>query len=136
MIEIQCQCGAVRIELYGVARAHYFCHCDDCQAVHGASYVPVALYYASAVRVTRGNPVRWTLRSTPRTWCRDCGTRLFAEVPHLGVRGVSGALLPRGTFKPAFHMHCQFVVRPIQDDLPHYKGFPASLGGSNEQVEW
>jgi hypothetical protein len=136
MAEVQCNCGAIRIELQGAGRLHYFCHCDDCQAVHGAAYIPVALYDALAVKVTRGNPGLWTLRRLPRTSCRDCGTRLFSEIAPLGARGVTGSLLPRGAFKPTFHMQCQFAVRPIRDDLPHYKGFPAAFGGSDELVEW
>jgi len=61
---------------------------------------------------------------------------MTAEVPDLGVRGVSGLLLPRGTFQPAFHMQCQFAVCPVKDALPHFKGFPARFGGSDETVGW
>jgi len=37
MTEIQCRCGAVWIELTAEPIAQFFCHCDDCQAVHGAA---------------------------------------------------------------------------------------------------
>jgi hypothetical protein len=136
MIEIQCRCGAVRVELRGEPIAQFFCHCDDCQAVHGAAYIPVAMYPANAVKVTGGTPFVWTLRATPRTTCRECGTRVFAEVPPIRVRTVSGFLLPRGMFQPAFHMQCVFAVRPVKDDLPHFKAFPARFGGSDETVDW
>jgi hypothetical protein len=33
-------------------------------------------------------------------------------------------------------MHCRFAVRPVVDELPHYKGMPERLGGSDETVEW
>jgi hypothetical protein len=135
-MELQCHCGAVRVEVRGESIAHFFCHCDDCQRVHGAAYIPVAMYPLDAVKVTRGDPIAWKLRTTSRATCSACGTRIFAEVPQIGVRGVSGFLLPAGTFKPAFHMQCQFAVRPIKDDLPHFKGFPARFGGSDETVEW
>jgi hypothetical protein len=136
MIEIQCHCGAVRVELSGEPKAQYFCHCDDCQVVHGAAYIPVAMYPAEAVRVTHGDPSVWKLRATPRTTCRACGTRLFAEVPGIGVRSVSASLLPKGLFKPVFHIQCQFAMRPVKDDLPHFKSFPGAFGGSDEKVEW
>lgn len=136
MTEIQCHCGAIRVELRGDPKAQFFCHCDECQAVHGAAYIPVAMYAADAVKVTRGSPNAWKLRATPRVTCAECGTRIFAEVPGIGVRAVTGSLLPKGMFRPTFHMQCQFAVRPINDDLPHFKGFPPQFGGSDEKVEW
>lgn len=136
MTEIECRCGTVRVELSGEPIAQFFCHCDDCQAVHGAAYIPVAMYPADAVKVTRGRPSVWRLRETPRTTCPACGTRIFAEVSQIGVRGVSGLLLPKGAFRPAFHIQCQFAVRPVKDDLPHFKAFPARFGGSDETVDW
>jgi hypothetical protein len=136
MTEIQCRCGAVRIELTAEPIAQFFCHCDDCQAVHGAAYIPVAMFPAPAVKVTSGSPKAWKLSSTPRTTCPECGTRIFAEVPGMGVRGVTGFLLPKGTFQPTFHIQCQFAVRPVKDDLPHYKAYPAKFGGSDETVDW
>ncbi len=136
MIEIQCLCGAVRVELTGEPIAQFFCHCDDCQAVHGAAYLPVAMYPADAIKVTSGTPRAWKLRATPRVTCPECGTRIFAEVPQINVRGVSASLLPKGRFQPAFHMQCQFAVRPLHDDLPHFKAFPARFGGADETVDW
>ena len=133
---IQCCCGAVQIELSGEPMAQFFCHCDDCQAVHGAAYVPISMYPADAVKVTKGNPSTWALKTTPRTTCRECGTRVFAEVPGYGVRGVNGLLLPAGQFKPAFHLQCQFAMLPVKDTLPHFKALPARFGGSDDLVEW
>jgi hypothetical protein len=46
------------------------------------------------------------------------------------------SLLPKGSFSPTFHIQCQHAVRPVRDDLPHFKGFPASFGGSDEKVTW
>jgi hypothetical protein len=76
------------------------------------------------------------VQGDPRTTCPECGTRIFAEVPGMGVRGVTGFLLPKGTFRPTFHIQCQFAVRPVKDDLPHYKAYPAQFGGSDETVDW
>jgi hypothetical protein len=136
MTEIQCHCGNVRVELTGAPVAQFFCHCDDCQTMHGAAYIPVAMYPADKVKVTSGSPKTWKLKSLPRTSCPVCGTRLFAEIPSLGLRPVVASLLPKGSFSPAFHIQCQHAVRPVRDDLPHFKGFPASFGGSDEKVNW
>jgi hypothetical protein len=134
-IEIQCHCGAVAVELTGEALAHAYCHCDDCQAVHGAACVPVAIYPASSVNVIRGDPTTWKLKTTPRTTCRHCGTRLFASPP-FGIRGVIATLLPAGHFKPTLHIYCQHARLPVKDDLPHYKTVPASFGGSDDVTDW
>jgi hypothetical protein len=36
MTKVQCRCGAVEIEIIAEPIVQFFCHCDDCQAVHGA----------------------------------------------------------------------------------------------------
>ncbi len=136
MTAIACHCGAIRMELTGEPVAQFYCHCEDCQAVHGAAYVPVSMYRIAATRIVAGEPLLWKLRKTPRATCRECGTRMFGEPPGMGVRGVMALLLPKGLFKPAFHIQCQHALLPIRDDLPHYKGFPALFGGSDEQMPW
>jgi hypothetical protein len=132
--EIQCRCGNVKLELTGEPRAQLYCHCDDCQAVHGAAYVPAALYPADGVRVTSGAPQTWQLRTTPRASCSNCGTRLFAE-SH-GMRIVNASLLPAEQRKPSMHIHCRFAVLPVRDSLPHFRSVPAAFGGSDDLVGW
>lgn len=134
--EIQCPCGAVKLELSGEAVAHFYCHCDDCQVVHGAAYLPAVMYRIPQTRLVAGQPALWALKTTTRATCRDCGTRLFAEPRGLGVRSISAVLLPKGMFQPTFHMQCQYALLPVRDDLPHYKGYPARFGGSDEQLPW
>lgn len=134
--EVKCLCGAVTLQLEGDPVAQFYCHCDDCQAVHGAAYAPRAMYPAQAVTVTRGDVATWALKTTARTHCARCGTQLFADVASYGVRGVNAYLLPKGAFKPEFHIQCQFAVLPIQDRLPHFKSLPARFGGCDETVAW
>jgi hypothetical protein len=134
-IEGKCACGAVRLEIVGEPRVAFYCHCDDCQKVHSATCVPVVMYSAGDVKV-HGDVSTWQLRATPRTSCVACGTRLFAEVPALGVRGVVASVLPPGTFTPAFHIQCQHARLPVKDNLPHFKSFPAAFGGSDDVVDW
>jgi hypothetical protein len=49
---------------------------------------------------------------------------------------LNGYLLPQGEFRPTFHVQCRFAVRPVSDELPHFKAMPARFGGSDEVVEW
>jgi hypothetical protein len=132
---IQCSCGAVEIQLSGRPLLQYFCHCDDCQAVHGKAYA-CALYPASAVSVAGAETETFTLKSSPRTRCTGCGTYLFAEVPGQPVRGVNAELLPEGMFSPEFHIQCRYAKAPVVDDLPHFKGTPARFNGSDELMKW
>ncbi len=136
MLSIACRCGAIGIEISAAPVAQFYCHCDDCQAAHGGAYAPEFVYPADAVRITRGEPMIWKLKRSPRYSCRECGTRLFIDVKPLQVRGVNGFLLPAGEFKPTFHMQCQFAVLPVVDDLPHYKARAPQFAGSDERVDW
>lgn len=133
-IRLECSCGAVELKLTGQPLVQYYCHCDDCQAVHGAAYA-CALYPVGAVAVS-GETRALVLKTSPRTKCSRCGTYLFAEVPGHPVRGVNGALFPVGAFLPEFHMQCKFSKDAIMDELPHFKSLPPRFGGSGELMQW
>lgn len=136
MIETQCLCGAVSLQLADEPAAQVFCHCADCQSAHGAAYAPNAIYPRDAVQILRGELAEMVVKTTPRMRCARCGTHLFTEVASAGLRSVNGYLLPRGSFRPQFHIQCADALLPIRDDLPHYSGFPAAFGGSDERVDW
>jgi hypothetical protein len=136
MLHVQCRCGAVGIDIAEDPIAQIYCHCDDCQAVHGAAYVPESVYRAEAVTVVRGEPGQWTLKRNPRSFCRQCGTKLFIDVLPLKLRGLNGYLLPEKMFKASFHMQCQFAVSPVSDGLPHYKSLAPQWSGPDETVDW
>ena len=80
MTKVQCRCGAVEVEISAEPIVQFYCHCDDCQAVHGGAYAPESVYPADAVKVVRGDPTTWKLKRNPRFTCRECGTRLFIDV--------------------------------------------------------
>lgn len=134
-IAVKCSCGAVQMEIAGKAILQYVCHCDDCQAVHGKAF-SCSLHPASAVAVMSGDIDVFTLRTSPRSKCKKCGTYLFAEVPGQPVRGVNADLLPAGMFHPEFHSQCRYAAAPIRDVLPHFRGTPTRFGGSDEMMEW
>lgn len=135
MATIECLCGDIEIELTGEPVVQFYCHCDDCQLVHGGAYMPTAVYRTEDVNVVRGEPRVWRLKTTPRYTCPNCGTRLFAEgSPNL--RGVNAYLLPREVFRPALHIYCRYAPLPVMDALPHYSTVPARWGGSDELVDF
>lgn len=136
VIEIQCRCGAIEMKLTGEPAVQLYCHCDDCRSAYGSAYISTALYPATSVQVVRGKPTPIAVKNTQRMRCTVCGTHLFSEITRVGLRGVNGFLLPKGEFNPQFHVQCQHAVLPVVDNLPHYKGFPASFGGADEFVAW
>jgi hypothetical protein len=135
-IEISCLCGAVKVQIKGEAVEQFYCHCDDCQAVSGGAYIGVAVFPSDAVTIAQGAPVAWRYKVLPRRMCGACGTQLTAEVPGFDQTGVKANLLPKDVFKPKFHINCRYALLPVKDDLPHFKGFPAKFGGSDETVDW
>jgi hypothetical protein len=135
-ITLSCRCGSVQLRVGTAPMAQFYCHCDDCRAVTGGAFVPIALFSTDAVAVNAESTSTWTYKTLPRTRCSTCGTFLFGEPPGMGMRGVSGFLLPADVFKPAFHSQCQYAVVPVNDDLPHFKALPASFGGTDERIDW
>ena len=124
------------MRLSGEADAQFYCHCDDCQTTSGVAYVAIALYLIDAVSHTKGELSAWTLKTMPRKRCAVCGTQVLGEVPGGKQIGIKANLLPVGVFTPTFHENCRYAVLPVEDDLPHYKGYPAEFGGTNETTGW
>ncbi len=135
MIETQCRCGQVKLKISGQAVVQLFCHCDDCQAAHSGAFVASAVYLAPNVEVS-GDVEPLVIRKTPRMRCVSCAQPIYTEIAVANVRSVNAYLLPRDAFQPQFHVQCQYAVRPVVDDLPHFKGFPPAFGGAQEFVDW
>jgi len=135
-IEIACLCGDISVSLEGDPVTQIYCYCDDCQATHGAAYVGAALYPNDAVTVTKGTPVKWTYKTNTRSRCGTCGTILIMDPAGAPFKGVKADRLPIGTFKPEFHIQCEYAILPVVDSLPHFKAFPPQFGGSEETVDW
>src|SRR5688500_491745 len=136
VFRVTCACGGVEVEISGQPIICVHCHCDDCQAVHGAAYLPAALYRFEQTRLVAGTPGIWRRKVTARAFCRECGTRLYAEPPGAAIRRFPATLLPPGGFAATCHISCRFAVAPLRAQLPHYAGFPPELGGTDERVDW
>ena len=136
MFEIQCPCGSAHLRVRGEPFAQFWCHCSDCQRVHGAAYVAEALYSAENVELLDGKTIVFSLKTTPRVSCAGCGTRLFAELAEIGMRGLNGYLLPSGVFNPTMHINCSESVAAVLDDRPHYRTKPVAFGGDDVLMDW
>jgi hypothetical protein len=126
--------GALQID--GEPLFSVYCHCDDCQAVHGAAYLPAAIYRHEQAYLVAGAPGIWRRKTTSRAFCRRCGTRVYAEPEAAAFRSIPAYLLPAGEFRPTCHVNCRFALAPVSDALPHFASFPAAMGGVDELVAW
>lgn len=135
-LDLVCRCGGIGLRITGAPLAQAYCHCEDCRAATGGAYVAASIYPAPALQVTRGEPVAMKVRETPRLRCPDCQTLLFSDLQAFGLRSLNGFLLPAELFKPQSHVQCEAAVMPVRDGLPHFKRFPAAMGGSDELVDW
>ena len=131
---VSCPCDAVHIRIGSEPIAQFWCHCADCQIVHGGAYVAEAVYPADGVEIVRGDTISFTLKTTPRVSCARCGTRLFAELGDIGMRGLNGYLL-KDRFKPELHIYCSEAIAQVDDHLPHYRTKPAAFGGDDVLME-
>src|SRR5271167_5214570 len=102
MMKVQCRCGTVEVEITAEPIVQFYCHCDDCRAVHGGAYAPESVYPADAVKVVRGDPMAWKLKRNPRVTCRECGTRLFIDLEALRLRASMDSCFREANFSPRF----------------------------------
>ena len=111
MTKVQCRCGAVEIEISRPSRSsQFFCHCDDCQAVHGGAYTPESVYPADAVKVVaRRSDGLETQAQSPLHLPRMRHAPVH-RCPGRGSAGRQRIPAPAGEFRPAFHVQCQFAV--------------------------
>lgn len=84
MLTGSCLCGAIRYEVSTPISELRACHCKDCQKASGTGGTVNAMIASSAIRITRGEPKRFTKvadsgRTLHRYFCGDCGSPLFSR---------------------------------------------------------
>ena len=108
-ISAGCLCGKIRFETTHPPFMQVLCHCTDCQKVSGAPFYTAYIVAQDAVQLTQGEPGGFEVESDHgrknfRRFCRDCGTRLWAELEN-GVASVNGmAFDDQSVFEPS-HNH-------------------------------
>ena len=108
-IQGSCLCQAEQFEVPAQPPVQTLCFCADCQVISGAnSYNAYVVPVTELVRL-RGEPGHYAVlsdqgRTNTRYFCRDCGSRCWAELES-GVASVNGMALDGGShFKPT-HNH-------------------------------
>jgi hypothetical protein len=133
----ECFCGAVKIEVSGEPEGMGYCHCRSCRSWSGGPVNAFSLWKPEAVRVAAGQEFVATYQKTPvsqRQYCKKCGGHLMTNHPPLGLVDVFAATLPTLNFSPGVHVNYAETVLPMRDGLPKFKDFPATFGGSGEQL--
>lgn len=75
-----CHCGAIRFETTAASSLVEYCHCNTCRRLNGSAVSTLAGFATEAFRVTKGTPLIYeSSPGTRRTFCGQCGTRLFWE---------------------------------------------------------
>jgi hypothetical protein len=132
-----CFCGAVQIEVSGVAEAMGYCHCSSCRSWSAGPVNAFTLWKPQNVKVTRGAEFLGHFMKTPtsdRKFCTRCGGHVMTEHPAFGLTDVYAATIPGLAFTPGLHVNYAETVLPIRDGLPKLRDFPAALGGSGETL--
>jgi hypothetical protein len=132
-----CFCGTVQIEVTGEPEVMGYCHCQSCRSWSAAPVNAFTLYKPQSIRVVAGAEKLAMFSKTPmseRQYCSKCGGHLMNNHPPLGLVDVYAATIPTLQFQPGVHVNYAQTVLPMRDALPKFKDFPASFGGSGEQI--
>lgn len=132
----KCQCGAVAYEVSTEPVDAKFCHCRDCQRLHGAPMQWAAIFHKKDVRFTAGvNHLRFFSsarnrhgRSLPcKASCGLCGTPIADEGRNMWL--AFPTLFDFGTpprvpeaFRPTCHIFYDMRVIDVVDGLPKWSG--------------
>ena len=106
---VQCCCGKAEIELTGEPLVQFYCHCD-CQAVHGAAYVPKSVYPSDGPQIGG----RQKMSTLWRAHARALSIRSDNFVAHAGDLEVFAVLRSDRGLRHHFlsaETACEFVRR-------------------------
>ena len=74
------------------------CHCSDCQRTSGSAYYAAYVVPRNSLVITKGDPGRFDSvgdsgRPISRLFCRDCGSKVWAETGSGQFASVNGLSL-------------------------------------------
>jgi len=126
--KVQCDCGAVGLEMLGSPKVHAFCHCEDCRALLDVPYHSIVAWESENVSIVSGkhNAVEYkypTLAMT-RVFCGHCGETVYNTnamgwrlVSQLLIRKCNNGELPEELQSNAHYFYDRRIV-DINDQLP------------------
>lgn len=94
-----CACGAIRYECNAMPMFTWICHCRECQRSTGGGGAVNAVFAASGVLFTRGQPkfhdsTGSSGQKTHRGFCPECGSPIAAKADLFPqILGISAASL-------------------------------------------
>jgi hypothetical protein len=122
-----CNCGAVQLELTAPPLGASYCHCTRCQRRTGTAASANVAFPADAMQVVRGEDrIRaWRPETgSPKFFCGDCGSALFARPLDGATVGIRLGLLDRDPgVRPSRRQFTDYAPawEPIPDDgLPRF----------------
>ena len=141
----RCFCGDVQFSLSGSPELMAYCHCDSCRHWSAGQVSAFTLWKPESLHITQGKDCISSFKKNPgsedvtvhseRKWCKNCGGHVFTDHPGMGLIDVPASILSKIDFTPAFHVHYQNTVQPMQDGLPKFRDLPAEAGGSGDLLE-
>lgn len=135
-IEATCFCERTKIKIKAEPIMQGLCHCSDCRHWTGTFASGAWLFEKAHVEVV-GRLA--TYQKSPsskviRKCCEHCFGPVLVERPEIDKIEVAAGLF-QSEFKPHFHTHYGERLHDIHDDLPRYKDWPVSCGGSDSVLE-
>ena len=80
-----CLCGGIQYQIDAELSDFGYCHCRSCQKASGSAHAANAGVDRQYVKLQDPNKLLQTFESSPgkiRTFCRRCGTPMFAYLKH------------------------------------------------------
>ena len=125
---VQCDCGAIRLEMTGTPRVHAFCHCEDCRALLDVPYHSVTAWDPENVSIVTGESdaveYKYPTLAMTRVFCRHCGETVYNTnamgwrlVSQLLIRKCNNGELPEELQSDAHYFYDRRIV-DIDDPLP------------------
>ncbi|MDJ0740363.1 MAG: GFA family protein [Gammaproteobacteria bacterium] len=125
---IQCDCGAVELEMTGTPRVQAFCHCEDCRALLDVPYHSIVAWDSERVEIASGKAhvveYKYPTLEMTRVFCRHCGETLYNTnamgwrlVSQLLIRKCNNGELP-GELQSNAHFYYDRRIVDIDDELP------------------
>ncbi|KXN84251.1 hypothetical protein AN958_12824 [Leucoagaricus sp. SymC.cos] len=145
VIHASCYCGAASYKVEGKPYFSLYCHCTQCQRIHGSPFVLVLHYPSKAVAWTHTDPdAVFTKSKAEDEWkewrCKSCLGILGSENSSRQRWSLKGALFCRNTqglienwhlVKPTGHMFYDTRMLDVNDGLPKWE----SYAGASRRID-
>ena len=129
--QIQCGCGAVKLQLTGSPRVKGYCHCEDCRDLLDVPFHSVTAWNKEQITIESGNDCLAEYQhprlEMKRVFCSRCGETLF-NTNAMDWRVVSQLLISKcydnelpEELRSESHFFYDRRVIDIDDDLPKYE---------------